>query len=298
MAAPTITSLSPAYGPAVGGNAVVITGTNLTAATAVAFGATSITTGYVVNSATQITVASAPAGTPGVIHVTATTADGTSAEAAGNHYEYVGLFSLSEARTFDKAQLTNATTYPDATITAKEAAIRAKFERIIGVALITTASTEYYDGEGSDTLYLNHHMPWAAATPSSVTLTSVTVIATDNTETAFTATELADVVKYSNKLVRRSGTFTRGYRNIKVVYSHGYVTVPEDIKQAALLALLQQPPDGLVPSSVPFNAFEGADGTVNWSRVKDPARGRWYGTEAVDAVLREHQNIETVPAIL
>ena len=34
------------------------------------------------------------------------------------------LFSTAEARAFDKAQLTNSTTYPDATITAKEVEIR------------------------------------------------------------------------------------------------------------------------------------------------------------------------------
>lgn len=136
-------------------------------------------------------------------------------------------------------------------------------------------------------------MPWAPATPSPVTLTSVTVIATDNTEAAFTAAELANVVKYSDKLVRRSGTFATGHRNLKVVYTHGYVTAPDDIKTAALWACVQE----LQPTNVPSSVIDGSTGTINWSRVKDPERGRWFGNESIDAVLREHRSIETLPGI-
>lgn len=209
------------------------------------------------------------------------------------------IFSVADARAYDKHFLDNTAQYTDAVIAAKEVAIRTKFERIIGVALITTSSTEYYDGDGTSELYLAHHMPWSAATPSPVTLTSVTVIASDNTETAFTVAELADVVKYPHKLVRRSGTFPRGHRNIKVVYSHGFVTCPEDIKQAALQVATLAPPDGLIPSPVTSYATGGTDenGQVNWARVKDPSRGRWYGHESIDSVLRDYRSIETMPGI-
>jgi hypothetical protein len=175
--------------------------------------------------------------------------------------------------------------------------IREKFDRILGISCIPTASTEYYDGDGTSTLYLDHHNPWAEKTPRPVTLTSVTVIATDDTETALTNAELSDIVKYPHKLVRRSGTFTSGNRNIKVVYTHGYTTPPVDLEYAALQALLLPPPDGLIPSSIPSTVIEGMDGQVNWSRVKDPARGRWYGNEAIDAVLREHRSLEVLPGI-
>jgi hypothetical protein len=207
------------------------------------------------------------------------------------------LFTAAEARLYDKAQLTSATLFPDLVITAQEIAIRTKFTRAIGVALIPTVSTELYDGDGLDTLGLMHHNPWSVPVPAAVTLTSVTVIDTDGTETAFTVAELADVVCYSYKLVRRSGVFTKGNRNIKVVYTHGHPTVPIDIKHAALQALLLPPPDGLVPSNVPSSVIDGADGPINWSRVKDPARGRWYGNESIDAVLREHRALETMPNV-
>src|SRR4029077_2497825 len=52
VAPPTVTSASPSAGPTAGGTSVTITGTNLTGATAVKFGATSAT--FTIVSATQI----------------------------------------------------------------------------------------------------------------------------------------------------------------------------------------------------------------------------------------------------
>ncbi|WP_055550440.1 IPT/TIG domain-containing protein [Streptomyces sp. NBRC 110028] len=74
VVAPTLTSLSPASGPASGGNTVTINGANLTGATSVKFGANTAT--ILTNTATQITVI-APAGT-GAVGVTVTTPGGTS----------------------------------------------------------------------------------------------------------------------------------------------------------------------------------------------------------------------------
>ncbi|MEU7631264.1 IPT/TIG domain-containing protein [Nocardia sp. NPDC049220] len=63
-------------GPVAGGTKVVISGTGLTGATAVTFGATPATS-FTVNSDTQIT-ALAHAGAAGTAQVTVTTAGGTS----------------------------------------------------------------------------------------------------------------------------------------------------------------------------------------------------------------------------
>ena len=86
VSAPTVTSVSPTAGPTAGGTSVVITGTNLSGATAVTFGATAAP-GFTVNSATQIT-ATAPAGT-GTVDVRITTAGGTSATSAADQFTYV-----------------------------------------------------------------------------------------------------------------------------------------------------------------------------------------------------------------
>ncbi|MGQ4516807.1 IPT/TIG domain-containing protein [Streptomyces sp. DW26H14] len=73
-AAPSLASVTPSQGPASGGTTVVLTGTGLSAASAVMFGATPATT-FTVDSATQIT-AVAPAGS-GAVPVTVTTPGGT-----------------------------------------------------------------------------------------------------------------------------------------------------------------------------------------------------------------------------
>ncbi|WP_203902451.1 beta strand repeat-containing protein, partial [Virgisporangium aliadipatigenens] len=82
---PTVTSLSPATGVTLGGTTVVITGTNLSGATAVHFGAVAVTS-FTVDSNTQIT-ATAPAGT-GTVDVTVTTPIATSATVPGDQYTY------------------------------------------------------------------------------------------------------------------------------------------------------------------------------------------------------------------
>jgi len=83
---PTVTSISPTAGPTAGGTSVVITGTNLSGASAVSFGGTAAA-GFVVNSATQIT-ATAPAGT-GTVDVRVTTAGGTTATSAADQFTFV-----------------------------------------------------------------------------------------------------------------------------------------------------------------------------------------------------------------
>ena len=90
--APTVTVVAPNSGPAAGGTSVIITGTNLTAATAVKFGTLGATT-YAVNSATQIT-ATSPLGS-GVVDVTVTTAGGVSATSAADKFTYIARPAVS-----------------------------------------------------------------------------------------------------------------------------------------------------------------------------------------------------------
>ncbi|WP_232247177.1 IPT/TIG domain-containing protein [Kitasatospora azatica] len=86
---PTLSSLAPDKGPVAGGNTVTLTGTNLTNATAVSFGAT--VASFVVVSATQI-IATAPTGSAGPVNVTVTTPGGTS---NGVSYTYLQVPTLS-----------------------------------------------------------------------------------------------------------------------------------------------------------------------------------------------------------
>src|SRR4029077_8610131 len=83
---PTVTKVSPASGPAQGGNTVTITGTSFTGATAVKFGSVAAKA-FKVTSSTSIT-ATAPADSAGVVNVTVTTPAGTSATSLKDRYKF------------------------------------------------------------------------------------------------------------------------------------------------------------------------------------------------------------------
>ena len=85
VVAPTVTGLSPAYGPRVGGTTVTITGTNFATAEAVSFGGDAAT--FTVVDATHIS-ATSPTGVDGE-NVTVTTAGGTSATSAADVFSYL-----------------------------------------------------------------------------------------------------------------------------------------------------------------------------------------------------------------
>jgi hypothetical protein len=87
LAPPTVTAVSPNKGPTAGATVVILTGTNFTGSTAVNFG-TNAATSVMVNSATSIT-ATSPAGSAGVVDVTVTTPNGTSATSAGDRFTYL-----------------------------------------------------------------------------------------------------------------------------------------------------------------------------------------------------------------
>ncbi len=80
IAPPTVSSVSPNSGPAAGGTAVTITGTNFATGATVTFGGTAATNVVVVNS-TTIT-ATTPAGSAGAVTVTVTNSNGLSGSLA------------------------------------------------------------------------------------------------------------------------------------------------------------------------------------------------------------------------
>ncbi len=93
---PAVSGVSPPAGPNAGGTTVTITGTGLSGASAVAFGAIPVTH-VTVASSTKIT-AVAPAHAAGPVNVTVTTAGGTSAIAAAAQYTYTTAAAAAAAR--------------------------------------------------------------------------------------------------------------------------------------------------------------------------------------------------------
>jgi autotransporter-associated beta strand protein len=87
LAAPSVTSISPAAGPEAGGTAVTIAGTDLSSATQVDFNG-SAATSFTVNPDGSITVASPNLGITGAVDVTVLTPSGTSPISPADEFTY------------------------------------------------------------------------------------------------------------------------------------------------------------------------------------------------------------------
>ncbi|HTR75729.1 MAG TPA: IPT/TIG domain-containing protein, partial [Solirubrobacterales bacterium] len=92
---PVVTKVSPAKGATSGGEVVTITGSQLTAASDVAFGTAEVPAAqFIEGTATQIKL-HAPAHAAGAVHVQVTTLGGTSGKFAADEYTYVAPLTLS-----------------------------------------------------------------------------------------------------------------------------------------------------------------------------------------------------------
>ena len=93
---------------------------------------------------------------------------------------------------------------------------------------LSTSRTEYYDGDNTDTLYLR------AAPISSVTSIHID----DSTPRDWSDTDdLIDSDEYllyeeQGKVVLDGDVYVWGKRNVRVIYTAGYTTVPADLEQA------------------------------------------------------------------
>ena len=130
---PTITSISPATGPTTGGETVTITGTNLSGATAVNFGGVPATSFSVISS-TEI-VAVVPAQTSGVVSVSVTTQEGTTANSSADEFIYE---TTSLAPAHSKIMLSASSVKSGSSITITLEALNANGSRITtgGLAVV------------------------------------------------------------------------------------------------------------------------------------------------------------------
>uniref|UniRef100_UPI0011411E7E S-layer homology domain-containing protein n=1 Tax=Paenibacillus luteus TaxID=2545753 RepID=UPI0011411E7E len=198
IAAPTITSISPTAGPTTGGTTVILTGTNLSGATAVTFGATAAT-GFTVNSATQIT-ATAPAGS-GTVDVRVTTAGGTSATSAADQYTYVVLtYTISPLSNETPSALTagyasgtqeTKTVTVTRTGTGDLASLATALSGADASSFTVTqpATTTLDSGTTSTTFTVKANDGLAAGTYTA----TITVLATSMTPVTFTVTQVVNV---------------------------------------------------------------------------------------------------------
>lgn len=119
------------------------------------------------------------------------------------------------------------TTY-DAAITKLVTAASKAVERFCRRRFSVASYTEYHDGGGKDRLVLAHRPV--------VSVTNVW----DDLERDFSDDALLEPEEYvtdlnAGMLLLKQGRFFAGVRNVKVVYTAGCATMPEDIAHAAVL---------------------------------------------------------------
>lgn len=190
------------------------------------------------------------------------------------------LFTVAEARAWDKAQLASDTTYPDATIIAAEAEIRERLTEWCDVDFIPTTHTdEYHSGDGSHFLDLDRPR-----------ITSVTAASTRSgtTWTALSADELADLypaTETGSMLYREISGWPNGVRNIKITYVAGFTAVPDMVHTAALDMAIEK----LCVSNVPHMAdgYDAGGTSYSWSRA-DGYNGNWSSLPSVMAAIRAY----------
>lgn len=284
MTLPAVTALSPASGPPSGGTFVSLTGAALTGATAVHFGATDATS-FAVLSATLV-AAVAPAGT-GTVHVTLTTAGGTSATSGLDEFAYAdGLFTPAEAQAFADSGIQPLAAKTSAEITAAELVIRARFEAACRVAFIPVTVTETLDGVFGQVLRVSRHNPCRELPRQPLTVTAASIDGV-----ALTVTELAALRCHpSGRIVRSDGSTwssSSGYQDlaVSITYKHGWSAVPALVKRAGLLYCVRILNQGELPI--------GASGyTESGPPARFPYPGKrphWTGDDEVDALLAEYE---------
>ncbi len=141
--APTVTNVNPTSGTTAGGTSVTITGTNLSGATSVHFGATAGTINT--NTATTIT-ATSPAGAAATVDITVTTGGGTSATSSADHFTYIGP---PPPPTVTNVNPTSGTTAGGTSVTITgtnlSAATSVHFGATAGAINTNTATTDHGD---------------------------------------------------------------------------------------------------------------------------------------------------------
>lgn len=144
---PLVGSLGTTAGPAAGGQSVVITGSGLTGATAVTFGATDATS-FVVDSATQITAVS-PVHAAGAVAVNVTTPYGTGTLAPAYTFVADPAFSSMAADataetvtlTFSEPILCSTVGAGDVTFSATGASDFTSVALVCGDGVVTSSTT-------------------------------------------------------------------------------------------------------------------------------------------------------------
>lgn len=137
--------------------------------------------------------------------------------------EIAGAFyvSLVDIRVLDG--LNSVTTFPNTELTKARQWFEDKAEHFCGVSFVPRYARDLLDGDGTATLELSNPYPR--------TLLSVKVGGV--AQTGLGTWDLYD----EGIVVRDTGSFSVGRRNVEIIYEHGFSAPDSDMREAALTAI-------------------------------------------------------------
>jgi hypothetical protein len=194
-------------------------------------------------------------------------------EVVGAHY--AGIPEIRGRRDLD-----NTVRFPLEEIRRVRDAWADRIEEAMRVAFVPRYARDVLDGDGTNRLALNHVLPH--------TLVSVTINGTAQSLTGYTLDP--------SGAIRSTSTFPCGDpANIEVVYEHGYLACPPDVRleyvKAVRAELLRD------KTSLPSDAISTTvDGVTVRLGTPNPELGRPTGILALDAVLMGSHDYRT-PAV-
>lgn len=135
------------------------------------------------------------------------------------------IVSLAELKAYLK--LTTATF--DTILGVIKASVEQFIKNYCHDPFLHSTFTEYYDGNGKSSLIVDRFP-----------ITAITEINIDSARTFAAATKLdaSDIISCDRNnqrgIIEIDGTFSVGVKNVKVVYTAGYATLPADLKMAVM----------------------------------------------------------------
>lgn len=196
--------------------------------------------------------------------------------------EIVGapLFTLAEARAFDKRQLADPTKFPDEVLAATRSRILDEFERICRTAFVPRFRLLQLDGDGSRGVQV-----WDTRV-TRVRYAAMRYRGQDS-YTPLTSDDLGDLFISPGGTVSwdSRGWWWPGSNNILIGYEYGYNQPPPGIRRAALILAVSQ----LVTTNISERTMSFSDPNGQTFRYATPGVGRsYFGLPQVDAELERY----------
>lgn len=129
------------------------------------------------------------------------------------------LFTIAQARAYDRSALADTTNYPDAAIREARAGIADFFQEVCDQAFIPRYGVQEFSGGAADAVRIADE-------------NLVKILRVSNSGASL---GLSGITLGENGRVWRSAGWPAGYRNLRVEYEHGMTATPYRIHQAALM---------------------------------------------------------------